>query len=93
MRRLWPALLLVLALVPAAPAVGGPGERKHEIDAKLSTLRDRIAQAREREQSLSAELDSVTGGIRDLEQQVGDVAARLGPLEEDLSSVSACPSS
>jgi septal ring factor EnvC (AmiA/AmiB activator) len=68
MRRLWPALLLVLALVPPAPlAVGGPGERKAEIDAKLSNLRDRIAQARDREQSLNAEIDSVTGRIRDLE--------------------------
>jgi len=85
MRRLSPAFLLVLALVLAAPAAGGPGERKQEVDAKLSTLRDRIAHAREREQSLSAEIDSVTGRIRDLEQQVGEVAARLGPLEEDLA--------
>jgi peptidoglycan DL-endopeptidase CwlO len=85
MRRLWPALLLVLALVPAPGAVGGPGERKAEIDAKLSNLRDQISQARDREQSLTAEIDSVTGRIRDLEQQVGDVAARLAPLEEDLA--------
>jgi murein DD-endopeptidase MepM/ murein hydrolase activator NlpD len=85
MRRLAPALLLVLALVLAAPAVGGPGDRKQQVDAKLSNLRDQIAQAREREQSLSAEIDSVTVRIRDLEQQVGDVSARLAPLEEDLA--------
>jgi len=85
MRRLLPALLLVLALVLAAPAIGGPGERKQEVDAKLSDLRDRIAQARERERSLSDEIESVSGRIRDLEEQVGDVSARLAPLEEDLA--------
>jgi murein DD-endopeptidase MepM/ murein hydrolase activator NlpD len=85
MRRLSPALLLALALVLAAPAVGGPGERKQQVDAKLSDLRDRIAQTRERERSLSDEIDSVTVRIRDLEQQVGDVSARLAPLEEDLA--------
>ena len=85
MRRLSPVLLLVLTLVLSAPAVGGPGERKQQVDAKLSGLRDRIGQAREREQSLSDEIDSVSGRIRDLEQQVGDVSARLAPLEEDLA--------
>src|SRR4051795_1238747 len=85
MRRLLPALLLVLALVLAAPVVGGPGDRKQQVDAKLSDLRDRIAEAREREQSLSAAIDSVSGRIRELEQQVGDVSARLAPLEEDLA--------
>jgi murein DD-endopeptidase MepM/ murein hydrolase activator NlpD len=85
MRRLAPALLLVLALAITAPAVGGPGERKQQVDAKLSDLRGRIEQAREREQSLNAEIDSVTSRIRDLEQQVGDVSARLAPLGEDLA--------
>ena len=85
MSRLAPAFLIALVLVLAAPAAGGPGERKQQVDAKLSDLNDRIAQAREREQSLSAEIDSVTGRIRELEQEVGDVAARLGTLEEDLA--------
>ena len=85
MRRLTPTLLLGLALVAAAPAVAGPGEQKQQVDAKLSGLRDRIAEARDRAQSLTAEIDSVTRRIRDLEQQVGDVSARLGPLEEDLA--------
>jgi murein DD-endopeptidase MepM/ murein hydrolase activator NlpD len=85
MRRLSPALLAALALVLAAPAVGGPGERKQQVDSKLSGVRDRIAQAREREQSLNAEIDSVTAEIRDLEQQAGDAAARLAPLEQDLA--------
>jgi len=85
MRRLSPVLLLVLALVLTAPAIGGPGERKQQVDAELSDLRDRIDQAREREQSLNAEIDSVTTRIRDLEQRVGDVSARLAPLEEDLA--------
>jgi murein DD-endopeptidase MepM/ murein hydrolase activator NlpD len=85
MRRLAPGLLGALALVLATPAVGDPGAQKQQVDAKLSNLRDRIADARQREQSLGAEIDSVTGRIRDLEQQVGDVSARLGPLEEDLA--------
>jgi murein DD-endopeptidase MepM/ murein hydrolase activator NlpD len=85
MGRLLPAFLVALVLVLAAPALGGPGERKQQVDAQLSGLRDRIEQAREREQSLRAEIDSVTGSIRDLEQQVGDVSAQLVSLEEDLA--------
>src|SRR5262245_16198500 len=85
MRRLLPAFLVALALVLAAPAAGGPGEQKAQVDAKLSQLRDRIARARDRAHSLSTELDSVTQRIRDLELQEGDVAARLGSLEEDLA--------
>jgi len=85
MRRLPPAVLVVLALVLSAPAAGGPGEQKAKVDAKLSGLRDRIDRARDRAQTLSAEIDSVTQRIRDLELQEGDVAARLGSLEEDLA--------
>jgi murein DD-endopeptidase MepM/ murein hydrolase activator NlpD len=85
MRRLLPTLLLGLAVVLTPPALAGPGEQKQEIDAKLSGLQGRIAEARDRAQSLSAEIDSVTTRIRDLEQHVGDVSARLGPLEADLA--------
>jgi murein DD-endopeptidase MepM/ murein hydrolase activator NlpD len=85
MRRLSPALLLVLVLFLAAPAIGDPGDRKKQVDAELSNIRDRIDEARERERSLNTEIDSVTTRIRELEQQVGDVSARLGPLEEDLA--------
>ncbi|HEX9415590.1 MAG TPA: peptidoglycan DD-metalloendopeptidase family protein [Gaiellaceae bacterium] len=83
-RRLPP--LLVLALVLAAPALGtGPADRKQQVDQRLSNLHERIAEARAREQVLSSEIDSVTNDIRSLDRQVGDVSARLAPLEQDLA--------
>jgi murein DD-endopeptidase MepM/ murein hydrolase activator NlpD len=82
--RLLPALLV--ALLIAAPALGtGPVERKQRVDERLSRLHDRIADARQREEELSAQIDSATSEIRELEQQVGDVSARLAPLEHDLA--------
>jgi murein DD-endopeptidase MepM/ murein hydrolase activator NlpD len=85
MRRLPPALFLLLALVVASPAIGDPGARKQHVDANLSDLRDRIAQARGREQALTERIDSVNSRIQDLDRQAGDVAARLEPLEQDLA--------
>src|SRR6266545_823673 len=83
-RRLPP--LLVLALVLAAPALGtGPADRKQQVDQRLSNLHERIAQARAREQTLNSQIDSVTSDIRGLDRQVGDVSARLAPLEQDLA--------
>jgi murein DD-endopeptidase MepM/ murein hydrolase activator NlpD len=86
-RRLFPVLLAAaLGVVVATPALGiGPTARKQRIDDRLSRLHDRIAQAREREHALTAQIRSATSDITELEQQVGDVSRRLEPLEQDLA--------
>jgi len=86
-KRLFPVLLAAaLGLAVATSALGvGPAARKEKVDERLSRLHDRIAQAREREDVLTAQIRSATSDIRDLEQQVGDVSRRLEPLEHDLA--------
>jgi murein DD-endopeptidase MepM/ murein hydrolase activator NlpD len=84
-RRLVP-LAAVLLAIAAAPASGGDiYSRKHTIDARLERVQARIAWAERRQRTLSAELASVNDRIHGLEQQVGDVTARLDPLERDLA--------
>jgi murein DD-endopeptidase MepM/ murein hydrolase activator NlpD len=76
---------LVLVLLVAAPASGGLYDRKQDIDDKLSSIESKLAQAREREDALSAEIASVSRRIQSLESEVGDVSTRLVALEEDLA--------
>ncbi len=68
---------LVLALLVATPAAAN--------HTRQTTLDDRIAAARAREASLAGQIDGLTGQIRSLEQQAGDVSMRLGSLENDLA--------
>jgi murein DD-endopeptidase MepM/ murein hydrolase activator NlpD len=82
MRRL--ALGLVVLLVVAAPAGADNVERKQSVDARITALQARVADAQEKEAALQGEIDDVSGRIRGLEQQVGDVSSRLGPLEHEL---------
>jgi murein DD-endopeptidase MepM/ murein hydrolase activator NlpD len=82
MRRL--ALGLVALLVVAAPAGADIVDRKQSVDARIATLQNRVAAAREKEQALQDEIDDVSGRILGLEQQVGDVSSRLAPLEHEL---------
>jgi murein DD-endopeptidase MepM/ murein hydrolase activator NlpD len=85
MRRLLP-LAAVLLAVAAAPASGGDiYSRKHSIDARLERVHAKIAWAERRQRALTAELASVNDEIQGLEHQVGDVTARLEPLERDLA--------
>jgi murein DD-endopeptidase MepM/ murein hydrolase activator NlpD len=82
-RRLLP-LVAVLLAVAAAPASGDVSSRKETIDARLRAVQAKIEWAQHREQELAAEIASVNGEIRSLASQVGDVSARLAPLERDL---------
>jgi murein DD-endopeptidase MepM/ murein hydrolase activator NlpD len=75
-RRLLPAALAAGFLVLAVPA--GATDR-------LSALQDRIAQAKAREDTLSAQIGDVTSQIQELDRRAGDVSARLAPLERDLA--------
>jgi murein DD-endopeptidase MepM/ murein hydrolase activator NlpD len=82
MRRI--ALLLLALLVVVAPAGADIVHRKQSVDARIGSLQNRIADAQQKEAALRAEIDTVSGQIRGLEQKVGDVALRLAPLEREL---------
>jgi len=79
------ALAVLAGLIVAAPAAGDVYSRKHSVDARLSTLHARIAQAQQRAQQLSTQIDAVNSRIHSLEGRVGDVSARLATLEDDLA--------
>jgi murein DD-endopeptidase MepM/ murein hydrolase activator NlpD len=82
MRRL--AIGLLALLVVAAPAGADIVHRKDSVDARISSLQDRMAEEQQKEAALRAEIEAVSGRIRGLEQQVGDVSLRLAPLEHEL---------
>ncbi len=83
MRRLALAVLAVLVL--ATPAFGDDVTKKHEIDSRLSSLQDKLAEQKRSEESLRNEVAGFTARIRTLEAKVGDVSLRLKTLEADLS--------
>jgi murein DD-endopeptidase MepM/ murein hydrolase activator NlpD len=85
MRRRVFFILVLTAVVLAAPASGDVYNRKQSVDARLSTLHARIARAEEQASQLSAEIDSVSSRIHELEGRVGDVSSRLVTLEADLA--------
>jgi murein DD-endopeptidase MepM/ murein hydrolase activator NlpD len=73
-------------LVVAAPASGQDvDEQKRIIDARIDNLESKVAQAREREGVLSAEIEEVTQKIGALEGEVGAAEARLDQLETVLA--------
>jgi len=80
-------LLLALMLAAASPALAGDGygDQKRAVDAKLSAVQARIAQARARESQLSTRIGGLTTQIQTLEQRVGDVSSRLSALQADLA--------
>jgi murein DD-endopeptidase MepM/ murein hydrolase activator NlpD len=82
MRRLVLGLLAVL--VVATPAGADIVDKKQSVDARIGSLQERVADAQRKEAALRVEIDSVSGQIRGLEQQVGDVSLRLAPLVHEL---------
>ena len=79
------ALALVVLLVVVTPAFGDDVTKKHQVDSKISSLQDRLAAQKQKEQSLRNQVNDFTVRIRALESQVGDVSLRLKTLEADLS--------
>ena len=75
----------MLALAASAPASGDVYSRKHQVDARIAALHDKIASTHRRVQTLSAQIDAVSSRIHGLESRVGDVSARLATLETDLA--------
>ena len=78
-------VVLILALITAAPAAGDNASRKAEVDSKISSLNEKIAAARAKEQRLASEIAAVTSRIRSLESEIGDVESDLHLLEQDLA--------
>jgi len=79
------ALVLVLAVVAAAPAGADTiVERKQSVDAKIAALGSRVAETQRKEASLRAAVASTSFEIRSLAQRVSDISAELGPLEHEL---------
>ncbi len=79
------ALVLVLAVVAAAPAGADTiVERKQSVDAKIAALGEQVAKTQEREESLRAEVEAVSSEIRALAQRVNDISADLESLEHEL---------
>ena len=83
MRRL--AVAFVLLLVAATPALGDDATKKHQLDARISSLRGRVASHQKQEAQLRSEVSGYTTRIRALEARVGDVSLRLGTLQADLA--------
>jgi murein DD-endopeptidase MepM/ murein hydrolase activator NlpD len=79
------AIGLLALLAAAAPAFADIIEKKHSIDSQIVELEGRVQAAQEGEAALQREIDSVSGDIRSLEQQVGVVSERLVPLEHELA--------
>jgi murein DD-endopeptidase MepM/ murein hydrolase activator NlpD len=79
------ALVLVLAVVAAAPAGADTiVDRKQSVDAQIAALGERVAATQRREASLRAQVESASTEIRALAQRVGDISVELEPLEHEL---------
>ena len=78
-------LVILLALLAAAPAAGDNAAHKQSIDSRISSLNDKIAAARAKEQRLASQIADVSARIRTLEAEVGGVSRDLETLEQDLA--------
>ena len=79
------ALVLVLAVVAAAPAGADTiVERKQSVDAEIAALGERVAETQQKEASLRAQVESASFEIRALAQRVSDISVELKPLEREL---------
>jgi murein DD-endopeptidase MepM/ murein hydrolase activator NlpD len=79
------ALVLVLAVVAAAPAGADTIEdRKASVDAQIAALGARVENTQRREASLHAQVESASFEIRALAQRVNDISIDLEPLEHEL---------
>ncbi|MHB8641503.1 MAG: murein hydrolase activator EnvC family protein [Gaiellaceae bacterium] len=83
-RRL--ALLLLLALVAAAPAAGGDIHRqKRAIDERLSSVSSKIAHAKAQAGVLTQQIGVVTAQIRALQSDVVGAQQKLDSLDAQLA--------
>ena len=79
------ALAVLVLLVCATPALGDDVSKKHQVDARISSLQGKLAAQKKQEDALQGQVAGYTSRIRDLESRVGDVSLHLQTLEADLS--------
>src|SRR6266516_531697 len=79
------ALVVLVLLVAATPALGDDATKKHAVETKISALQARTASHRRREAELRGDVADYTSRIRALEARVGDVSLHVRTLESDLS--------
>jgi murein DD-endopeptidase MepM/ murein hydrolase activator NlpD len=79
-------VVLALSLLLLVPNGGAdPGTRKREIDSRIASLQDRIANARSHEGALTSEISAVTSKIRVLQDDVASASSQLSKLEAVLA--------
>jgi murein DD-endopeptidase MepM/ murein hydrolase activator NlpD len=79
------ALVLVLAVVAAAPAGADTIlEQKQSVDAQIAALGQRVAATQRKEDRLRAAVESASSEIRALARRVSDISVELVPLEREL---------
>ena len=83
MRRI--PLALVVLLLAATPALGDDVTKKHQIDARITSLQGKLSAHKQQEQALRNEVSGYTSQIRTLEAKAGGVSLRLESLEADLA--------
>jgi murein DD-endopeptidase MepM/ murein hydrolase activator NlpD len=83
MRRL--TLAIVVLLLAAAPALGDDVTKKHQIDARITSLQGKLSARKQQEQALRDQVAGYTSQIRTLEAKAGGVSLKLESLEADLS--------
>jgi murein DD-endopeptidase MepM/ murein hydrolase activator NlpD len=86
-RRSLAPLLLVLALVLAAPAAGDDVEgEKAAVDARIVELQTEISASKQAEGVLTSQLSAVAAELQDAEAAVGSAESSLTTLEAELAS-------
>jgi murein DD-endopeptidase MepM/ murein hydrolase activator NlpD len=83
MRRF--ALVLLILLGVATPALGDDSSRKASVDDRIASLHGKLAAQESQATQLRGRIDGYTARIRGLEARVGDVSLRLQTLEGDLA--------
>lgn len=78
-------LALVVLLLAATPALGDDAGKKHQVDAQLSAVQQKLATHKRQEQALRNQVDDYTSRIRSLEHRVGDVSLKLSTLQADVA--------
>jgi murein DD-endopeptidase MepM/ murein hydrolase activator NlpD len=76
---------LVLALAPSASGQESASEQKEIVDGRINALERKIAEAREKEGVLTAQIEVVSDKISALQDDVDVASARLNELESLLA--------
>ncbi len=81
-RRLLPPLLALLAI--AAPAAADNAQQRRQVEQRLAQLNAHVARSKQKANVLQSQIDSVSGQIRSIAQQVNAATAHLEPIYHEL---------